>query len=352
MKHTRIMLVGDSTYEIYVKAFYNAFKKLGYQNVELFATNTFFYKGKNKIADILSRVQNKYVWGNRICKIQSELLARVDEFKPDMVFVYSSRQIWPSTIKKIKDKQITVYMYNNDNPFAKYYPKYFWRYYRKALKYADIGFVYREENRNDYMSAGCKKVELLRSYYIEDRNYYMEQSSVEAPEVVFIGHYENDFRIQYMQKMLDNKIEIGVPNTNWKNFWEDNPYFIKLSDCMTKYNEYINAAQIAIVFLSTLNKDTYTRRCFEIPATKTFMLSQYTDDIATMFEEDKEIVFFRNADELVDKIKYYLQHPDERENIAEAGYARLMKDGHEVCDRIIQIMNLYEDKKTGYEKAK
>ena len=298
---------------------------------------------KEKEIPITTRIQNKLAIGPVIRRVQAELLKKVEEFRPELVFFYSQRIILPKTVEKIKAFGATIFMYNNDNPFAEYYPRYFWRNYRNALKYADVGFIYRQENRVDYEKVGCKKVVLLRSYYMADRNFYMEDPKEKVPQVVFIGHNENDSRKASIRRLLDARIAVGVPKLNWIDFENDNPYLIKLENCMEKYNEQMNASDIAIVFLSTLNHDTYTRRCFEIPATKTFMLSQYTDDIASMFEEDKEIVFFRNDDELVSKVKFYLMNPKERNAIAQAGYERLMRDGHEVSDRVKQVMALYSD---------
>ena len=71
------------------------------------------------------------------------------------------------------------------------------------------------------------------------------------------------------------------------------------------------------------------------------MVAPYTDDIATLFKEDREIILYKNEKEFVEKIKYYLQHEKEREQIAEAGYNRLLKDGHEVKNRIQQVIDAY-----------
>ena len=117
---------------------------------------------------------------------------------------------------------------------------------------------------------------------------------------------------------------------------------MKLGNSHELYNEMLNAAKIAVVFLSTINHDTYTRRCFEIPAVKTLMVAPYTDDLATMFRDGEEVVFYRNKQDFVDKIEYYLEHEEDRVKIAESGYCRVNKDGHEVCDRIRQIMHTYE----------
>ena len=72
------------------------------------------------------------------------------------------------------------------------------------------------------------------------------------------------------------------------------------------------------------------------------MVAPYTDDIASMFEDGKEVVLYRDEQEFVEKIQYYLEHEDERMRIANAGYERLMRDGHEVSDRVEQVMGAYK----------
>ena len=57
-----------------------------------------------------------------------------------------------------------------------------------------------------------------------------------------------------------------------------------------------------------------------------------------MFQEDQEIVFYRNIEDFKEKVKYYLQNEAERRSIAIAGRNRLLKDGHEIKDRAAQIV--------------
>ena len=71
------------------------------------------------------------------------------------------------------------------------------------------------------------------------------------------------------------------------------------------------------------------------------MLSEYTDDLNSLFEENKESVYFRSKEDLLEKVRFYLNNPELRANIAGAGYERLLKDGHEVSDRAKEIMRVY-----------
>ena len=124
---------------------------------------------------------------------------------------------------------------------------------------------------------------------------------------------------------------------SYKIIWQKSRYF--KDSIKPLYG--INQAKISLVFLSKINNDT--RRCFEIPATKTMMLSEYTDDLAqNLFEEGREADYFKSKEELLEKIQYYLNNESEIAKIGNAGYERLMKDGHEVKDRTKQIMQTFE----------
>lgn len=67
-------------------------------------------------------------------------------------------------------------------------------------------------------------------------------------------------------------------------------------------------------------------RHFEIPQTCGFQISTPADDLSSYFENGKEIVIAESIQDLIDKTKYYLEHSNERESIAAAGYRRMLKD--------------------------
>jgi len=48
--------------------------------------------------------------------------------------------------------------------------------------------------------------------------------------------------------------------------------------------------------------------------------------MADFFEPDVEILTYRDQEECVEKVKYYLKHDDEREQIAQAGQKRTLRD--------------------------
>jgi len=67
-------------------------------------------------------------------------------------------------------------------------------------------------------------------------------------------------------------------------------------------------------------------RDFEVPMSGGFYMVEYMDELKEFFEIGKEIVCYTNAADMAEKIKYYLQHADEREAIRRAGHARCLRD--------------------------
>lgn len=67
-------------------------------------------------------------------------------------------------------------------------------------------------------------------------------------------------------------------------------------------------------------------RPFETGATGAMILTEYAPRMECSFVEGKEAVFFTTYDEMLDKARYYLAHDAEREAIAAAGKARVLKD--------------------------
>ena len=339
----KILIVGDNLWDIYEKSFYKGFKELGY-DVDIFGYGDRF---KNSL---LHKIEKKFAIGIVTIKINQDLLNKVQDYKPDLIFFYRVLHIYPKTYRKIKQNfDAKLFCYNNDDPFATYYPSYYWRHYKNSLKYMDWIFSYRWKNIEDYKNLGFTNSSILRSYYLKEKNFYIENiiDSKYKSDVVFLGHWEDDGRDEYIKLLFDNDIDIKLYGHSWQNskyyefFKEKLDYEIKVVS--KDYNLAINSAKIALVFLSKLNNDTYTRRCFEIPATSTLMISEYTDDSNNMFKEGVDAEYFRDKKELLEKVQFYLNEKERLHIVSTNGYERLMKDGHEVVDRCKEIVKVYDE---------
>jgi spore maturation protein CgeB len=77
-------------------------------------------------------------------------------------------------------------------------------------------------------------------------------------------------------------------------------------------------------------------RNFEIPGCGGFLLTGGADNLEEYYQDGREVVIFHDDDELIDKIRYYLAHDEERSAIAQAGYERTLRE-HTYVHRFREI---------------
>jgi hypothetical protein len=158
--------------------------------------------------------------------------------------------------------------------------------------------------------------------------------------VVFAGHFEPDGRGDILEYLLQHGIQVRIFGARWGELPRTS--IIRRQHIQPvlgeKYVQTIAGAKVALVFLSQANRDTYTRRCFEIPACRTLMIAPRTDDLKALFKEDEEAVYFSSKEELLCKVRFYLENDSARERIAQAGYRRCLQDGHSNIDRAKQVL--------------
>jgi hypothetical protein len=110
------------------------------------------------------------------------------------------------------------------------------------------------------------------------------------------------------------------------------------------FEAYVPLYQRAKVGFNVHNRGNYTvgsYRLFELPGNGVMQISDGGDYLNDFFEVGEEIIGYKNADDLIDKLRYYLGHDQERERIARNGYRRVMRD-HRFRDRLRQAGELIE----------
>jgi len=66
------------------------------------------------------------------------------------------------------------------------------------------------------------------------------------------------------------------------------------------------------------------------------MAERSTDGLAVQYFTEDEISYYNDVNDLINKINFYLDNPEERKRIAQNGYARALKD-HTYSKRFNEI---------------
>jgi hypothetical protein len=346
----RILVAGDWHSKIHEEAIYRAFITLGHEAVR-FSWHQYFRPVSDgllsKLSGFSGRVQNRFITGPAVGKLNTDFLSVVSNVRPDVIFVYRGTHITAATLLEVKENLPSTILvgYNNDDPFAKGHPYWLWRHFLKAVPIYDLMLAYRHHNIAEFQRIGAKRVFQLRSWFIPERNcptnLSPEDLSRFSCDVVFVGHFEMDGRLQLLEEIVRAGFHLKLFGPEWEHVQPRSRELCQLAPIFpvhgNDYRKAISGAKIALCFLSKHNRDTYTRRCFEIPATGTFMLSEYSDDLATLFTEGIEADFFRSSEELLMKLRLYLGNDVKRQEVAAAGFSRVWADGHDVVSRMKQV---------------
>jgi len=109
-------------------------------------------------------------------------------------------------------------------------------------------------------------------------------------------------------------------------------------------NAYVPLYQSSKIGFNSHNRGDYTvgsYRLFELPGNGVMQLSDGGPYLDEFFTTGSEIVGYRNTDDLIDKLKYYLEHDEERKAIALNGYRRAIRE-HRIGPRLHQAARLIE----------
>ena len=113
-------------------------------------------------------------------------------------------------------------------------------------------------------------------------------------------------------------------------------------------NGYINEGYKVPLYQNTkigpnfhLSKGPVNFRTYLLPANGILQICDNKLNLSKIFKLDKEVIGFDTITECIDKCRYYLDHDEERRNIAASGWERTMKDYNEkvLFQKIINDIN-------------
>ena len=273
--------------------------------------------------------------------LNCELVDRAISFKPNLILVLMGFHIAPASLAAIKAAtSATTVNYATDDPFNKRIGT---RNLVESIPSYDLYACTKRAIMDDVSRAGCNDVRYIRFGYKPSAHFFDPPRSAQelrsfGADVAFVGEGDAD-RLPFITSLVE-----AVPNLNlalygglWNLRSSTRPYF-RGGVHGREFRMALGGAKIAVNLVRRENRDDHVMRTFEGPACGAFMLNERTDDHLDLFREDHEAAYFSSAEELVDKVQYYLAHDAERERIRQAGHVRTLTAGHSYRHRLEEII--------------
>lgn len=318
-----------------------AFTALGHEVI--FADHSPFYEPFGAIDEMTPSKQHQ----NKLRAMYSTFLgdgivARCIAEKPDLLFALAQAPLLPETLEKIRKLDIpTAYWFVED-----YHQMTYWK---EVAPLYDFFFTIQQGRFFEELEAAG----VYHHHYLPlaaDPNVHspmdLEPEAREelSSDVSFVGAgYYN--RTQFFLGLLDFDFKI------WGTEWN---LYTALGGLVQRGGARISTEECVKIFNAcpinvNLHSSTYHRgvppdgdfvnpRTFELAAAGAFQLADERAELPALFEPGREIITFRDIDDLRAKIRYYLDRPDERRVVAEAARARTLRD-HTYTERMASMLD-------------
>jgi len=283
----------------------------------------------------------------QIADFNQQLIAAAKYFKPQVILVYKGAFVEPETIMQWKRDGILTVNFFPDVSFLAHgkripscVPLYDHIFSTKTFAAADLkkNFGILQE-----------KVTFIPHGFDPLVHRKMRQVMEEFQcDVSFIGNY-SPHKAEYLATLKSKYPDtLQIWGGTWKRLRgrELNNTIKGIAISGDLYASAINSSSVNLALLSekvlgASSGDQITSRSFHIPGAGGFMLHERTDEIALYFVEGEEMGCFSGAEEMLDKLQYYLKHENERRKIQEKGHQRALRDHSldERAGRVLRILN-------------
>ena len=194
-------------------------------------------------------------------------------------------------------------------------------------------FCYDRDLLVEALDAGKLDISLMQTKMEEQGLMLGEDYFVDVDELLLATVLEKKVTVEERSILLNKIVEVFGEKYRLNLYTASNlqkyPLLKKHHRGIVDYHK-----QMPLVFAgSRINLNVTLRsihsgiplRVLDIMACGGFVLSNWQPEIAEYFADGQEIVLFRSLEDCPDRIRYYLEHDEERREIAEAGQRRVQE---------------------------
>lgn len=268
-----------------------------------------------------------------LMKLYSDVERRVREEKIDAIIVDNCPPYHPDWLRKLPVYKV---LRTSDGPICAYDRDFAYVHAYDHVLYHSPAYSHDMGMEEKLFYVGAKKVDFwplglfdsaFDSAISEEKLFHIPRDI----DIIFIGaqHVGKMPFIAKIKKSLGNRCKIFGLTTVKRNIYFNLRYGFPGWVRPVPFERYIPLYQRAKIGFNLHNRGDFTVggfRLFELPANGVMQISDGGEYLNRFFSVGKELAGYSDANDLVDKIDYYLTHDEERLRIAREGFRRVTSD--------------------------
>lgn len=267
-------------------------------------------------------------------------IEEIKNFKPDIIFGYDYGFLLSN------DEELKNFIVNNQNNCKLVH--YFADEPDSKLAYVDKKHLYEEFKKLNAASFLWDKdflQQLPDSVYLPlavNSKAYRIEPATQKYEISFVGRPLDDKRqriLAMLIKTFGRKLNIFCYERHFLQSLDDMKDKMLLTEdemeiYKKSYKGFVSTEkELAAVYqgskinlnITMQGESALNYRIFEVLASFGFLITDYVKDLEENFEVSKELESYKNTDDLIDKIEFYLKNPEISQRIAVHGYSKVIK---------------------------
>lgn len=273
------------------------------------------------------------------------LLSEAEHLRPHLLFVFKGRHVAPATVQSIRKRGAVAVNFYPDVSFLAHgrqiprtLPLYDWIFTTKTFGMRDMAALL-EVHRSSFVPHSYDP-EVHRPVHLsgQDKDRYV-------CDVSFIGTWspKKERLLAYLHSRLP-EVRMRIWGSQWDKALASlgsciqGRHVLGVEFAKALVGSKVNIAILSEARLGASSGDLITSRTFHIPATGAFMLHERTEELSEFFTEGVECACFSDTQELVHKVRYYLDRDHERQMIAASGRKRSLASDYSVDSRALRIL--------------
>ncbi len=273
--------------------------------------------------------------------INDKLLSLATQVRPDIAVVTGGHRVSVKTIKALKNSGITSILWTIDAPLN------FQPIVVVAPVYDHI-FCQGTEAIELLNGAGIKDARWLPMACDPDCHFPVACTAADkekyGSDIVFVGSYYPE-RAHLFEKI--SGLDLAIWGPGWDSLDLNSPLRRCMRGAHTAPEEWLKIYSASKIVLATHYHDPEGKfpvyqaspRVFEALACGAFVICDRQRDVFSLFKEGEHLAAFQDSGDFGDKVKYYLDHPDERAAIARRGRTECLAR-HTYVQRMESLLSL------------